>query len=245
MIVDQAPATFDLFEKRGEEWVKKGTYTTSVKDPNDPMSIGGLVKIPDLDLGTLYKIVETLAPEGYPMILDAEGKPKELIFKLSPEGKIQTENGAVFATANLYYPNKMKEGESIIRVRKMNEQGKWGMALQGAQFTLYKQDANGVYQLYDDGDPSPKTTRFATREKTATPVRQTQEGIYKVVESQSPPGYAPTELEYVHVPKYGNKSLVYWILQRMAYLQTIRTLSADSNTWRCLKTSMKWQRIKR
>lgn len=207
VIVDQAPATFDLFEKRGEEWVKKGTYTTSVKDPNDPMSIGGLVKIPDLDLGTLYKIVETLAPEGYPMILDAEGKPKELIFKLSPEGKIQTENGAVFATANLYYPNKMKEGESIIRVRKMNEQGKWGMALQGAQFTLYKQDANGVYQLYDDGDPLTENDaiRYSGEDGYAE-YAKLKEGIYKVVESQSPPGYAPTELEYVYnVPKYGNK----------------------------------------
>lgn len=157
-------AIFSLY--KGDELIKENITTNSK----------GIATLSDMDIDTVYRLVETKVPDGYLKLTD------EIKFKFDREGKLLTEDGKEFPVANsLCIPNIEKPSINILKLGVLPEKKDKkitdlyafdGKKLDGVGFSLYNGDtlirddlvtANGGQLKLDNLDYNVKYTLKETK----------------------------------------------------------------------------------
>ncbi len=104
-----------------------------------------------------------------------------------PEGETPWETVWVF-TFELDV-NKVKANPDFDDSKPESETNKKTLPLKGAEFTLYKKNANGDYEVEFDKDGTGRVKKVVVTDETIFAFRGLDAGDYKLVESKVPAGY--------------------------------------------------------
>lgn len=157
-------AIFSLY--KGDELIKDNITTNSK----------GIATLPDMDIDTVYRLVETKTPEGYSRLTD------EIRFRFNNKGRLLNEDNKEFAMQDsLCIPNIEKPSINILKLGILPEKKDKkitdlytfeGKKLDGVSFSLYNGDtlirddlvtANGGQLKLDNLDYNVKYTLKETK----------------------------------------------------------------------------------
>ena len=157
-------AVFELLQ--GDSVV--GSYTT---DAN------GRVELNDLDVGTVYGLRETQAPNGY------ELNPNVYRFQVTAKGLLASEDGSLLDVQDgLFIPNEQSKYTSSLLINKTDPNN----PVSGAVFELARKA----------GDDWVAVTTATSNVDGKAEFTELTGGQYRVREISAPLGYAPTNKTY-------------------------------------------------